>query len=335
MRVNISILYKQLVDSIAKKNNEIFKAHEELSTSKKINRPSDDVASYSKAYNYKIKLNYIEQFKRNGEYADGVLKFLETQLNNITDNLDRALELSILGLNSTEDNISRNAIGSELKNISDYILSIANSKYEGNFVFSGLKSNTEAYPTTTSLFAGETGKLNININEVSSMSLNISGDNLFSFKHFSSSSLITPENKYIYYNSSSDGSLNIEIRDTDNVTVLKKINVSNVMDGISKLSDAFKKNDLVEARALSEIISFAKQQAVIAQTEVGFKLSRLEKQQQALDETELIYSKLLSDIQDADITIVASEIASIQTALEALRVTAAKVFSHSLLDFLR
>jgi len=335
MRINSQILYKQIVESIAQKNWEIYTAHEKLSTSKKINRPSDDTTSYIKATNYKVKLNSIAQFKKNVDYAEGSLKFVETQVNDLNDTFDRVDELTTLGLNATEDSVSRNAVAEELKNISYFMLGIANSKYEGNYVFSGLKSDQKSFPSITSTYNGDSGQINIPIDEVSFMGINFTGDKLFTFNGFPNESLTTPDNKHIYYATQTDNSLKIEIRDTDNTTVLKTINVANVMDGVYKLSEAFKKNDTLEARALSEIIPFSKNKAIIAQTEVGAKLSRLEKQQETMEESDAIYKKLLSNVQDTDITVVATEIANIQASLEALRLSSAKIFSQSLLDFLR
>lgn len=335
MRVNNQILFNQIIESLAKKNSEIYLAHEKLTSLKKINRPSDDVASYTKATNYKIKVNSIEQFKRNIDIADGMLKFAERQLNDLSDTWDRVSELTVLGLNATEDSTSRLAIASELKNIADFMLGIANSKYEGNYIFSGYKSDQPPFSSIDSNYKGDSNQLIVSIDNTSYLGANVTGDKLFLFNNFPSTSLVTEEGKHIYYNSQSDGSLNIEIRDRDDTTVIKTINIKNVIDGIDKLSNAFKNNNTLEAKAIFEIVNFAKNQIIVSQTEVGAKLARLERQYEKLEETDLIYKKLLSNIQDADIAEVASEIANIQASLEALRLSASKIFSQSLLDFLR
>lgn len=335
MRVNNQILYNQIIESLAKKNSEIYFAHEKLTSLKKINRPSDDVASYTKATNYKIKVNSIEQFKRNIDIADGMLKFAERQLNDLSDTWDRVSELTVLGLNATEDSTSRLAIASELKNIANFMLGIANSKYEGNYIFSGYKSDQPPFSSIDSNYNGDSNQLIVSIDNTSYLGANVTGGRLFLFNNFPSTSLVTEEGKHIYYNSQSDGSLNIEIRDRDDTTVIKTINMKNVIDGVDKLSNAFKNNNTLEAKAIFEIVNFAKNQIIVSQTEVGAKLARLERQYEKLEETDLIYKKLLSNIQDADIAEVASEIANIQASLEALRLSASKIFSQSLLDFLR
>lgn len=335
MRVNTQILYNQIIDSMSQKNREIYIAHERLTSLKKINRPSDDVPSYMKASNYKVKLSNIEQYKRNVDYVEGNLKFVERQINDLNDIWDRVIELSVLGLNATEDNTSRNAVAQELKNISDFMFGIANSKYEGNFVFSGTKIDQQPFSSITSNYLGDINQINVSLDESSFMGINVTGDKLFLFNNFPSSNLVTEDGKHIYYNAQLDGSLKIEIRDKDDTTVIKTINVANVIDGVYKLSEAFRKNDITDAKALYEIVSFAKNQVTVAQTEVGSKLLRLEKQMETLEESDFIYKKLLSDVQDADVAFLASEIASIQASLEALRLSAAKIFSQSLLDFLR
>lgn len=335
MRVNNQILYDQIINSLSKKNKEIFFAHEKLTTLKKINRPSDDVSSYTKAVNYKNKINVVEQFKRNVDIVDGSLKFVERQLNDFSDSWDRVHELVVLGLNATEDRISRNAVASELKNIAGFMLGIANSKYEGNYVFAGYKTQQVPFSSINSGYNGDSNEIIVNIDSESYLSVNITGDKVFLFKNFASTSLVTEDGKYIYYNPDSNGALDIEIRDSDNTTIIKTIKVMNVIDGVEKLSEAFKKNDILEAKALFEIVSYAKNQVVVSQTEVGAKLARLERQYEKLDETDLIYKKLLSNVQDADVAEVASQIANIQASLEALRLSASKIFSQSLLDFLR
>ncbi len=335
MRVNNQIIYNQIIESLAKKNVEIYSAHEKLTSLKNINRPSDDVSSYTKAANYKIKLNNVEQFKRNIDLADGMLKFVERQLNDLNDIWDRVNELTIMGINATEDSTSRLAVASELKNIANFMLGIANSKYEGNYIFSGFKSDQAPFSSINSSYNGDSNDILVSIDEASYLVANVTGDKLFLFNGFSSRSLITEDGKHIYYNSQVDGSLNIEIRDTDNTHVIKTINIKSVIDGVDKLAQAFKNNNILETKAIFEIVSFAKNQIIVSQTEVGAKLARLEKQYEKLDETDLIYKKLLSNVQDADIAEVASAIANIQASLEALRLSASKIFSQSLLDFLR
>lgn len=335
MRVNNQILYDQIIDSLSKKNREIFFAHEKLTTLKKINRPSDDVSSYAKAVNYKNKINAVEQFKRNVDLSDGNLKFVERQLSDFSDSWDRVNELVVLGLNATEDNTSRNAVASELKNIASFMLGIANSKYEGNYVFAGFKTNQPPFPAIDSGYNGDSNEIIVSIDSESYLGVNITGDKIFLFNNFSATSLVTEDGKHIYYNPDGNGALDIEIRDSDDTTVIKRIKVMNIIDGVNKLSEAFKKNDILEAKALFEIVSYAKNQVVVSQTEVGAKLARLERQYEKLDETDLIYKKLLSNVQDADIAEVASQIANIQASLEALRLSASKIFSQSLLDFLR
>lgn len=335
MKINSQVLYRQIVDSLAKKNVEFYYANEKLTTLKKLNRPSEDVPSYIKAEGYKTKLSTHEQFKRNIDIAEGTLKFVEDQISNLSDILDRVLELALNGLNATEDSFSRKAIGEELTNIVDFIQSIANSNYEGNYVFSGFKSQQKPFPSIDEGYNGDSNGILVEIDNESFMEMNITGDKIFLFNDFPSTSITTEDGKRIYYNANVDGSLSIEIRESDNVTVVKNFNIKNVMDSIKKMAEAFKKNDLVEARAFSELINFIKDKVVASHTEIGAKLSRLERQREVLDESENIYKKLLSEVQDADVAEVASIIANIQTSLEALRLSASKIFSQSLFDFLR
>lgn len=81
MRVTQSMLTNNMLRNLSNSYNSLGKYMEQLSTGKKINRPSDDPVIAMKGMNYRTQVNQLEQYERNiGE------------VHNWMDNTDSALE---------------------------------------------------------------------------------------------------------------------------------------------------------------------------------------------------------------------------------------------------
>jgi flagellar hook-associated protein 3 FlgL len=119
---------------------------EQLSTGKRINRPSDDPTGAVSVLQVRADLRSSEQYSRNASDGLGWLGSVDTALQSTSSQLRRARDLTVQGLNDGAlGQASRKAIALELQGIKDAVLGLANTKYLGRSVFAGTTDARQAY----------------------------------------------------------------------------------------------------------------------------------------------------------------------------------------------
>ncbi len=147
-----------------------------LATGKKINSPSDDVSGMMKAMDYKVSINEIEQYKRNISEAEEHLSFADTTMDSVYIALDTAKAKAVQGASATTDD--RIKIASEVAQLRDHVLSLANSKYRNRYIFSGYKTDVQSFDAGFN-YQGDSGEINVFIDRNATMAINIPGDQVF------------------------------------------------------------------------------------------------------------------------------------------------------------
>lgn len=134
--------------------------------------------------------------------------------------------------------------------------------------------------------------------------------------------------------------------DYDTFTFSNFMDIANIMsyawqyndvDGTSLNStpEIAEKMALHRISALAKPIDDARVQTLGIQSEIGARQIVLNEQSKRLGSSTLVMQNALTKIEDADMTETATELLKTQTALEALRASASKIISQSILDFLK
>ncbi len=125
----------------------LMKAEERVATRKMINRPSDDPIGMGKILDYRKTISSIDQYNRNIVSAKNQTEFTGTLLENLQDLLTQAKRIVSEHSANALDPALRESAVQELKGIHDQTLAIANTKYNGNYLFAGHKTDTLPFPT--------------------------------------------------------------------------------------------------------------------------------------------------------------------------------------------
>ncbi len=173
------MIYNQLTSELQKNFSEMARLQERLSSGKKINRPSDDITGMARAIDYKLTINAGEQYKRNIDEANNYLSFTDGIMASVSDALKRAKELALQGATGSLDAASRLTLSKEVAQIRDHLLSLANSRLGGKYVFSGFKTDTAAFSGTFT-YNGDSGIIETAIDKNAMIGINITGNNAFS-----------------------------------------------------------------------------------------------------------------------------------------------------------
>lgn len=179
MRISTSQLYDKIRAAFQRNMFEYVKYQDQLSTGKKINKPSDDPIGSSKIIDYRVNIQHVEQYKKNIDETREFLSFSELALGSVVDNLTRAKELAIQAADDTITSDQRHYMAKEIEEIRRQILNIANSKFKDNYVFSGFKVDTPPFDAANFNYLGDSGRSYVFLDKTMQMAQNIPGDEIF------------------------------------------------------------------------------------------------------------------------------------------------------------
>jgi flagellar hook-associated protein 3 FlgL len=144
---------------------------------------------------------------------------------------------------------------------------------------------------------------------------------------------------YIYQGDS--GEINVMIDRTAtaavNITGSKAFSYGGTtfMETLDDLYTGLQSNNTSAIQTTIEGIDNALDQIANVRAELGARVSYLDKQKINLEDRNFAFRSFLSNTEDADITADVSEMARAELALQSLQQAGSKIFSQSLLDFLR
>jgi flagellar hook-associated protein 3 FlgL len=101
------------------------------------------------------------------------------------------------------------------------------------------------------------------------------------------------------------------------------------------LVDGLQRNDRAAVATLIGTLEAAANKALESRSAVGANINRLSRTSDRLSDFELSMTRLLSEVEDADIIKVTTELATQQNIYQAALNAAARVLQPSLVDFIR
>jgi flagellar hook-associated protein 3 FlgL len=346
------MIFNQLTNSLQSNLEEYAKLNNQLATGKKINKPSDDVIGMMKSIGYKVSISGNDQYKRNITAAGDQLNFTNTVMGSVSDTLQKLSELTSIG-NNADDN--REAYAQQAAD-----LDLSNSKLGGGYVFSGYKTDSEAFVYNTATnhydYKGDAGQINVSIDSEASIPMNTQGCKAFSFSLTEPTPTALADGTPVGYTQSTDpvtgvNTVTVEIGNAgdpehDTFSFSNSLDLANILSSACQYKDV-NGSDLNADPALSEKMAMnriaalakplndAKTQALNVQTEIGTRQVQINDQSNRLDNDSLNLQNALSKTEDADMDETGVELIKMQTALQAMRSSAAQILSQSLLDFLK
>ena len=145
MRVTNNMLVKDMLWNANNNLVNMAKRQTELSTGKKIHRPSDDPVGITQVLKYKTDIRETEQYNKNITDALGWLEVSESSLTNIKDILQRVRELTVQAANGTNTAGDTQKIMTEVEELTNEILVAGNATSAGRYLFAGLETNKKLF----------------------------------------------------------------------------------------------------------------------------------------------------------------------------------------------
>lgn len=304
MRVTNAMYYKNWLMNLERTNERMQRNEMMTSSGKKILYLDDDPTGLSQVISIKEQITKQEEYLRAIDDGMGWLNTTESVLATVSDSLAKAQELAMEGANGTLSQNEDEDLAHHIDMIIDDIISFANSKYGGKYIFSGKKTvfNKDDEPHMKPFEKSANGvdyygtnkvdgSINREISDGNSVEINYAGDELF-------------------VDSKVFGSL-FDLKDTLN---------SGDQDAIATAIEPVK-------NAFEEIVSF--------RARLGYKINNLEVAQEQHEMQKLNLESILGDLEGADIAESITNLKKEETAYQAALMIGSQMMQMSLLDFLR
>lgn len=297
MRITNNIIRQTSLTNVQKNLQELYKAQEQVTTGKRINRASDDPIGTSMTMETRSSIRAIDQYVRGIDIASSRATAEETVLDKVSDILIRAKELSITLGNDSVSADQRATGAIEIEQLLRETVSLANTKYGEGYLFAGTGADNQPYDavvvgtnldfTTTS----PSGTVEIQVSANHSIAANHNGVEVFE-----DTGVLT-----------SLRDLAIALKSGDRDAVIGTIDeIDTAFNGVQNLIGT------VGSRASSLQITGANVDALRSGLEV-----------------------LQSDMEDVEVEKAITELMSRQTSYQAALLTTSKIMGLTLADYLR
>lgn len=301
IRITDSMVSRTILSDLGAADNRLALTQRRLASGKQLTRPSDDPFGTNRAIQLRGELEATRQYRRNVNDGSGWATATEAALTRITDIVQRARELLVDGGNDSNGPVAREAIATEIDQLTESLKQEANATYGGRYVFAGTATETRPYELgAVDTYAGNAGSVARVIGAGVSVSINVSAHALLGDGQ-----------------GAADNKLLDVMRD-----VSENLRGNTVAD-----SEALRGTDL--KRLDANLDELTRVRAV-----VGATANRLEAAGARLDELEESSTDLLSKVEDTDMAETLVQYSTQKAAYESALRSGASIVQTSLLDFL-
>ena len=141
MRITNIYMANRVQNSIQTNLSQLARDQEQLATSKRLLRPSDDPNVMGQFLSIKATLSYNEQYNKNIDDGLAYLEMLDTSMGSMGDILHQATEYTIQAANDTYSAEDRKAIAAQIDKMIDNVVDLANSTVAGKYIYAGTNNN--------------------------------------------------------------------------------------------------------------------------------------------------------------------------------------------------
>ena len=151
MRISTIQQFNVALNRILDLQSNTAKFQTQIATGRRINQPSDDPVAAAQTLRIDQRVNNVEQYNRNADFASLRLDQQESAIATVNDAMQRVRELVIRGKTTTLSQADRRFISQEIRQRADEIFDLANSRNSsGEFIFAGSKVDLQAFSRSAS-----------------------------------------------------------------------------------------------------------------------------------------------------------------------------------------
>jgi flagellar hook-associated protein 3 FlgL len=296
MRITQSMLANNSLRHLSDSYLKMGKYQDQLSTGKKITKPSDDPVVAMKGMFYRSDLAGVEQYKRNLSELHLWLDNSEAGMEQANSALQRIRELVVQGQNGSLTETDRKAIAAEVGQLKEDLVKTANTQVAGRYIFHGNDvmhppvAQEEPPKVADNLTDPAINNYKIEVSAGVSLKANVNPANTFSQELF------------------------------------------DVVGGIQTALENNQSGDLDE---LLIRLDKTMDTMAAERSELGARSNRLDMVETRIDQQNVLANQVLSDNEDADIEKVIMDMTTQESVHRAALSVGSRIIQPTLMDFLR
>jgi flagellar hook-associated protein 3 FlgL len=295
MRIVFNTTFEEGVRAVGKANEALTEAQRQVSSGRRMARPSDDPLGTTAAINGHAALSQLDTYSAAADTASYRLGVADNAMSDMIAQLTAAQSAALAARGSFQTQSQRDAARQQILAVRDALVSDVNTQFQGEYLFSGAQVKTAAY-TVGSTYQGDTAASRIEVENGRTAASTFDGSKL--------------------YDLSSGGS-------------------ANIIDALTQLAADIQSNNQAGIAAGVSAIQQTYDQVTTAQSEVGNQLRTIEdgKSRITSQRTDLIAR--ISTIEDADLARAAAMLSQAETSYRAALQSLSRTSDASLMDYLK
>ncbi|MFB4210394.1 flagellar hook-associated protein FlgL [Shouchella sp. JSM 1781072] len=351
MRVTQSMLTANTLHYSQASYQRLSTLQEQLSTQKKITRFSQDPVTAAKSMQFRESADQIQQYKRNMSEAHNRLDQSDTSLRETNSILTRIRELAIKASTDTYGEDERKSIAQEVEQLTDHLLTVANTNIAGNYIFNGeqrdrapiekldpstvtsdqFNNNTMIYFNGSTYAYQENGTFE---NEEGAQVQFQDG------QWFSGENSIQPEEMRMMNHQFASAAFELELQQGVKITVgadAHRLFTTDMFNELYQFQQALADPN-IEAEELSAFVGKVDghlRTAADINGQLGARMNRVDLIEDRLNTQAFLLEKVKSENEDVDFEETVMKLLVAETVHSAALAASARVLQPSLLDFLR
>jgi flagellar hook-associated protein 3 FlgL len=156
----------------------------QVSTGRRVNNPGDDPAAVASLVINNAQSSQDSQFQTNISDLQAKYQVADSVMSSATQLLTSAISLGTQGATGTLTDANRQSIAAQVTGLQQQLLSLANTNYQGMYIFSGTAVATQAFtqdPSSPSgvTYNGDSAVTTVQISQGQSLQTNLAGDQVF------------------------------------------------------------------------------------------------------------------------------------------------------------
>jgi flagellar hook-associated protein 3 FlgL len=340
MRVTENSTYGVIKGSIQRSRERMETLQGQSATLKKLNTPSDDPIGSAKVLEIRTDKVNNDQYQMNGKMAENFLNNTDQALSELAEIIGRCKDIAInqsSGASSNED--TRLGVAEEVTQLFQQAVSTANRRIGDRFLFGGFKTN-KAPVDSDGRYRGDEGQMMVEVAKDVFISMNIPGIEAFNTNPKRAPDAPLPRSydgqspsRSLAGDSYARSATEPSLGDTDSPEAGPE-NV-NVFDEIQFLRIGLLTGDLDAIRNTLERLDGIHGRLTATRAKIGSRMQGLQNTTQALERHNLVNAQLTSNLEDADMAQVVSDLAKEETVFRSALGSSQKLIQPTLLDFLK
>ena len=184
IRIVPEILYSTFVDAVTKDREQVSTDLEQITTGQSVNSLSDNPIAAAALVQNLGEASSVDQFTRSISSIQGSLQTADSALNSVVSSLTQAISLGTEGASSTLTPGERQTLAAQVNDLQQGILGLANTTYQGDYVFAGTAVNAQPYVADSSSpsgvsYEGNSNANNVQVGEAQFVPANLPGSTIF------------------------------------------------------------------------------------------------------------------------------------------------------------